>query len=305
MANEKHLAILKQDSMAWNQWRAENHPVLPDFSEADLRATNLIGANLSGANLTMANLSLANLTGANLTRANLRRATIFGTNLCGTDLSAADWTETICSYGIFDDVDLSQVKGLEAVEHRGPSTIGIYTIYRSGGNIPEPFLRGAGIPDNFIAYMKSLIGQAFKFYSCFICHSSKDEEFAKHLYADLQNEGIRCWYAPVDVRIGAPYLLEIDEGIRLHDKLLLILSENSVKSKKVEHEVLSAYAKEHSGTSSVLFPIRLDDAVMNTNVTWAATIRDTRHIADFTQWKNHGNYRKAFDRLLRDLKGKQ
>jgi len=47
---------------------------------------------------------------------------------------------------------LSAVKGLETVTHRGPSTIGPDTIYRSQGKIPEAFLRGAGVPDDFISY---------------------------------------------------------------------------------------------------------------------------------------------------------
>ena len=52
----------------------------------------------------------------------------------------------------------------------------------------------------------------------------------------------------------------------------------------------------------MLFPIRLDDEVMQTNESWAADIRRTRHIGDFTKWENHAEYRTAFDRLLRDLK---
>jgi hypothetical protein len=28
----------------------------------------------------------------------------------------------------------------------------------------------------------------------------------------------------------------------------------------------------------------------------------TRHIGDFTRWKEHDTYQKAFDRLLRDLR---
>jgi hypothetical protein len=79
------------------------------------------------------------------------------------------------------------VKGLATVRHRGPSTIGIDTIYKSHGKIPLAFLRGAGVPDNFIEYMGSLTGKAFEFYSCFISYSTKDQEFADRLYADLQN----------------------------------------------------------------------------------------------------------------------
>jgi len=55
----------------------------------------------------------------------------------------------------------------------------------------------------------------------------------------------------------------------------------------------------------VLFPIRLYDAVMNTNQAWAASLRGTRHIGDFRHWKDHDAFQKAFERLLRDLKGKQ
>jgi len=52
----------------------------------------------------------------------------------------------------------------------------------------------------------------------------------------------------------------------------------------------------------VLFPIRADYAVMNTTKAWAAELRRTRHIGDFTCWKDNDCYQKAFERLLRDLK---
>ena len=38
---------------------------------------------------------------------------------------------------------------------------------------------------------------------------------------------------------------------------------------------------------------------------WAAEIRRTRHIGDFTRWKDHDAYTTAFDRLLRDLKAQK
>jgi hypothetical protein len=52
----------------------------------------------------------------------------------------------------------------------------------------------------------------------------------------------------------------------------------------------------------VLFPIRLDDTVVKTTQAWAADVRRTRHIGDFTQWKKHDQFEKVFARLLRDLK---
>jgi hypothetical protein len=35
---------------------------------------------------------------------------------------------------------------------------------------------------------------------------------------------------------------------------------------------------------------------------WAADIRRSRHIGDFTGWQTHSAYQKAFERLLRDLR---
>jgi len=83
------------------------------------------------------------------------------------------------------DNDPSTVKGLETAGHFGPSTIGIDTIYKSRGNIPEAFLRGAGVPEDFIVYMKSLAGNPIEFYSCFISYSSQDDEFARRLHAKV------------------------------------------------------------------------------------------------------------------------
>lgn len=203
---------------------------------------------------------------------------------------------------ILVDVDLSETKGLETVQHAGPSPVGIDTIYRSKGRIPLEFLRGTGVPENLIAFMGSLLGTAFEYYSCFISYSNKDEEFAERLHADLQSKGVRCWFALEDLKIGDKLRRSFDEAIRLHDKLIVILTESSVKSEWVEKEVETAFDKERKQERIVLFPIRLDDAVMETNQAWAADIRRTRHIGDFLDWKHHNSYKKAFDRLLRDLK---
>jgi hypothetical protein len=69
-------------------------------------------------------------------------------------------------------------------------------------------------------------------------------------------------------------------------------------------EVEAGIEKERKQNKLVLFPIRLDDAVMETDQAWAASLRRTRHIGDFRAWKDHDQYQKSFDRLLRDLKAK-
>jgi hypothetical protein len=192
--------------------------------------------------------------------------------------------------------------GLETAQHLGPSTIGIDTLYRSRGNIPAVFLRGAGVPEDMIIYIQSLVGQPFQYHSCFISYSNRDEVLAQRLYADLQVQKVLCWFAPEDLKIGDEFRSRIDESIQVYDRLLLILSEYSVQSRWVQKEVETAFEKEGKENRIVLFPIRIDEAVMRSTVGWAADIRRQRHIGDFQQWKDHDAYQQAFARLLRDLK---
>ncbi|HEX5106252.1 MAG TPA: toll/interleukin-1 receptor domain-containing protein, partial [Pirellulaceae bacterium] len=52
------------------------------------------------------------------------------------------------------------------------------------------------------------------FYSCFISYSTKDQDFADRLYADLQARGVRVWFAPHDIQGGRKIHEQIDEAIR-------------------------------------------------------------------------------------------
>jgi uncharacterized protein YjbI with pentapeptide repeats len=61
MANEEHLARLKEGVEVWNKWRTDSWFTRPNLAEADLREADLSGANLWEADLTEANLQQANL----------------------------------------------------------------------------------------------------------------------------------------------------------------------------------------------------------------------------------------------------
>ena len=155
-----------------------------------------------------------------------------------------------------------------------------------------------------IDYLPSVLDQAIQYYSSFISYSTKDQDFANRIHADLQNKGVRCWFAPHDLPIGGKILDEIDTAIRLRDKVLLILSEHSIKSDWVEDEVKKAFEEERTRApkQTVLFPIRLADAVMDTIEAWAGLLRRDRNIGDFRRWKDHDGYQRSFERVLRDLK---
>ncbi|KUL30797.1 hypothetical protein ASB62_03505 [Chlorobium limicola] len=280
--------------------------------EADLRGTYLRSANfskttLSGANLQGADLRAVNLHGAILNEADLSNAHLLQAHFVKTDLRGANFKRASLGYTIFGAVDLSNVIGLDTIKHRGPSTIGIDTIYASKGNIPEIFLRGCGVPDNFIEYAHSLTSKAFDYYSCFISHSTADKDFADRLHADFQSKGVRCWYAPEDMKAGEHVDTQIDHGIKSHEKLLLILTESSINSNWVKREITKAVKREEAEGKRVLFPVSLVD--YSTLEEWEFVDSKGRDLAEmirkfnipsFKGWEHDNSiYTTEFPKLLK------
>lgn len=271
----------------------------------DLTSANLRNASLRHADLSDSRLNFSTVDGADLTRARLSGANLTAANLVGTILE-----ESIMGFTSLSNLDLSAVKGLETVVHFGPSSIGIDTIYESQGKVAEVFLRGAGVPEEFITYMRSLVANPIEFYSCFISYSTKDQEFADRLHGDLQNKNVRCWFAPHDVQSGKKLHEQIDQAIRVHEKVLLILSEHSMNSEWVKTEIAKARKREVREKKQVLFPVRLVpfEAIRDWECFDADTGKDSAReireffIPDFSEWKNHDKYKQAFERLLKDLK---
>ena len=341
MADQEHLKILQRGVKAWDAWRLENPDIRPDLARASLRQADLHGADLSRANLREANLSgaelcFAKLQGANLYRADLCRANLRHADLRGADLSAAglvgsaldeakisgaDFSVAFLLETSLTKVDLTEADYLDSCEHFGRSIIDFHT-FENSKNVPIEFWRGCGLPDWLIQtaklYQEGLTQediisiayeiarirgeQPIQLFSAFISYSHRDESFARCLYNNLQDKGVRCWFAPEDIKIGDRIRRRIDEMIHLNDKLLLILSENSITSNWVEKEVETAFEKERETGQIVLFPIKLDDTVDKTKAGWVADIRRSRHIGDFTNWENRNAFEASFARVLRDLR---
>lgn len=277
------------------------------FTKANLTEANLSDALFFATFLNKANLSLADLGGCEFRLSDLIEADLTSTELCGTffsstKLKGANLENSLIVNTIFSDINLSETKGLDKLRTRGHSVVDHQTLMLSK-NLPKKFLRDCGFPEQLIDNLPSLLNsiEPIQFHSCFISYSSKDEKFAQRLHADLQAKGIRCWYAPEDMKIGDKIRPRIDEVIHLHEKLLLVLSEDSIRSSWVEKEVETAFEKESDREETVLFPIRLDDSVINIKTGWPADIKRARNIGDFRNWKDHDAYQKSFARLLRDL----
>ncbi len=323
MANPEHVAKLKEGWEAWDTWRLTSAET-PDLSRALLNGDSLDNYDLRYANFskaTLVNVSFYSVVGhdcsfegatvakchfdfAQMRRSNFKSSGIVSNLFHHCVLDGSDFTAASLHANAIAFTSLKDVRGLDAISASSNNSIGIDTFFESGG-LPESFLRGSKIPEEFIQYAASLVGKAIEYYSCFLSYSSKDDEFARRLYNDLQGKNIRTWFAPEELKIGDRFRSRIDESIRIHDKLVIILSANSVNSNWVESEVESALEREQKEGKDVLFPIAIDDEVFTSQQSWAADIRRKRHIGDFRQWKSHDDYTRAFEKLVKDLKKSQ
>lgn len=349
MADQEHVRILHEGVAAWNAWRERNPTLQPDLSllvwrfNHQLSGINLSHANLvhadftedflDNANLAGADLSWAVLRGAALRRSDLRNALLFFTDLrnatlAGADMAGAYMNHTYldqatvaganlagvrCFYTNFGDVEVAAAKGLPDVIHEGPSNIYIDMLLKRA--LPLEFLRGIGVADNLIEHLPSIVRgmEPLELASCFISYSHNDDQFTRRLYSRLREAHVRVWFAPEDIRGGEKVYVQVDRAIQAHDRVLIVLSENSLRSDWVITEIRKARATEIREGRRKLFPIRLVD--WDTLTKWECFDSDSGRdlavevreyfIPDFSDWRNPSAFEAACERLLRDLNAAQ
>ncbi|PKB63669.1 MAG: hypothetical protein BZY80_05920 [SAR202 cluster bacterium Io17-Chloro-G2] len=248
------------------------------LSDANLTGTKLNGVNLSranlvGANLTGADFSGANLNGASLVRANLTNAKFDGADLYESVLNSpvltgADFTNGIAGYTVFQNCDLSEVLGLDHMRHDAPSTVGIDTLCRSGGQIPRGFLRDAGVAVAVCDFQEALAGVAPESGDCFISCSAGDVDYARQLQNDLRGHGVRCWLFPEDARGNALVERhstsdqeEVERWVRTYDKLMLVFTERGIDSETVRNDITQAQELQQDRDQWTLFLVAPNSAI--------------------------------------------
>lgn len=310
-AGDDHDADVDEDGYLINDDSDYYYSPSLDLVGANLGQARFTGMTLNRIDFSSAHLGAADFTGASvldtrfiqsdLSDVSLAKATLMESLFIDCDMQGVNFANAFFFANVFAKLDLRQVTGLSSITHVMQSSIGIETLYMSGGMLPQEFLKGTGMSRWILSYPPSCEEQEQQYFSCFISYSASDQNFVSRLYRDLTRTSVRCWLATHDLPIGARIRLKIDETIQTYDKLLLVLSERSLSSQWVEQEVETALARERQLQSTILVPIRIDDSIMVATAGWAAYLRNTRHIGDFRQWHDRQHYWGALLRLKRDI----
>lgn len=288
---------------------------------ADLSSANLSLVDLSETDLTRADLSSANLIKTNLSKANLNDADITHTIFKETHLIGTNFHAAILGGTTFTNTDLSNSKDLDFLRHYSASTLGTDTLQLSKGKLPDIFLRGCGLSDweieaaklynpeltneerNKILYKiyDLQASQAVQVSPLFISYSHADSDFVDGIEQTLNEKGIRFWRDIHKMKAGR-LEKQIDEAIRQNPTVLLVLSEHSLNSDWVEHEVQKARELEKEMERDVLCPIALDKSWEDSK--WEKRMMEQikkYNILDFSEWKDDEKFKRMFVRLIDGL----
>jgi hypothetical protein len=294
---------------------------LATLARADFRRANLYKAMLGESDATEADFGRANLNSSDFTKAKLIRASFLeadfnkaqlsDANVLGADFSLARFAGThasrlACGWTRWSNCDLSQVIGLDTSVHHGPSSVGLDTWLKSRGQVPAEFLRGCGLPDDFVAAMQAAPREAV---ACFLRFSHEDLSFAERLAEGLRSVGLVCWLDEMPAAGRSELPLEAQFDSQQPNKVIFLASRNSLTSPWVEGEVVRLLKREEQWKRDVgqdvklLLPLTLDgflfggDAKGKHDKSVAARV-----VADFNGWRrNDTKFDEVFPKVLAAL----
>jgi len=308
--------------------------------ETDFRNASLRNAKITPASAVSADFYKADLEGANLHATLFRDSCLVEANLSRCDLTQTGFDNALFGLTKLYDTTLSftylsEIQYGQAPEHKHPieNYVNKATVKMSASplrlslhNLVEDknaqdwimkqrkvlvkFFEVCGVSRFELEVAGLLETDTQDTSSVFISYAGKDEEFVTRLEKSLSNAGVKTWFAPRMMKGGMPIFEQISKAIHTHDRLLLVLSENSVNSNWVKTEILTTRDIERKTGKRMFFPIRLTSFDDLTN--WVLFDGDSGSdlaryareyfIPDFSNWKDKNSYDIAINKLILDLR---
>jgi hypothetical protein len=276
------------------------------LTETDATEANFHRTNFSGADLSRATLTRASFLEADFSKAELSDAKILGTDFSRVRFQDTHGSRLTCGWTRWGNCDLTQLTGLTTAVHHGPSSIGLETWLRSRGQIAAEFLRGCGLPDDFVAALQAIPCAST---TCFVRFSHEDLSFAERLAESLRAVGQVCWLDEMPEAGRSEPPLEAQFDSQQPHKVLLLASKSSLTSPWIEGEVgrlverEQQLKKETSQEVKLLLPLTLDGFLFGGD---AKGKHDkaiaTRVVADFNGWRrNDTKFDEVFPKVLTAL----
>ena len=299
-----------------------------NFDRATLSEANLSGADLTNANLDRANLDRSNFTGANLTGASFNGANLSRSNLSASVLNEADFYEAVLNdvltgeadfrnciigYTVFQNCALDEAIGLDNVRHDAPSTIGLDTLLRSRGALPESFILGSGVPAAVVGLQESVADAPVSTLEVHISCANADIAFARQLENNLRAQGIRSWVFAEGFR-GNPLVdrratsgeEEIERWVRHYDRLVVVCSAAGLDSETVRNDITAAQEVQNTSDRWTMFLIDADGVMAGGRVRSARLLAEDFRIFNLTgQAEATEDYQTTLDDLAANLRAEQ
>lgn len=289
-----------------------------DFYQATCKGTNFFGGTFEDSCLVSTDFSYSNLLNVDF-----QNSLVGYTDFRGTSIGflrnfdkvkmaevPQEMKSQISSKYVPVHIDMQTIKLTAEMQRKIHESEGLEGVAATPNQHITSFFEKNGVDSAFINAYRSLYSRREeKTQSVFISYSTSDQSFADWLYKELRNKEVKVWYAPKDMVGGKTIHDQVRAAIQSYDRVLLVLSDNSIKSKWVMTEISHAYSREKNRNEKVLFPISIVN--YDTLQKWELFDSDEGHdlakyirsyfVPDFTLWQRGENISQEVTKLIQAL----
>lgn len=229
----------------------------------------------------------------------LRAAILIKADFSGAVPRETDFDAAILGWTIFGNTDIRVAKNIDRAHCLHPVSVGLDTLQLSRWQVPRSLLASARTPPGVIATIEAWAGRASRYHSCFLSHSSRDDEIVRKVYYQLRMDGVPCFRSGEDIEPGADWKAALTKRLKRSDRVLVMVSRNSLESEGVRDEMGLLGSFDFKGA---IIPLKfVDDGEWKaTKVAWATALRDRVQAINFADASK--TFEAHHERLLAALK---